>query len=161
MLKLLVVVASLFIGGGMAMGEPGGADGFSAVAAVDPGAKPEAQLDGEPQEVSEAPAYRVDDLTFLYLTHEVYLEPYVSCRPKVLGERSYVACWNETYSGRSPLNFWEYDGGDFLAPVSYTHLRAHETGRNLVCRLLLEKKKTTKFKSNMNLERYEKKSRRR
>src|SRR5674476_1651257 len=27
------------------------------------------------------------------------------------------------------------------ASVSYTHLRAHETGRNLVCRLLLEKKK--------------------
>src|SRR5678809_1743052 len=25
--------------------------------------------------------------------------------------------------------------------VSYTHLRAHETGSNLVCRLLLEKKK--------------------
>eukprot|EP01017_Pseudomicrothorax_dubius_P044686 TRINITY_DN7580_c0_g1_i4.p1 TRINITY_DN7580_c0_g1~~TRINITY_DN7580_c0_g1_i4.p1 ORF type:complete len:272 (-),score=27.87 TRINITY_DN7580_c0_g1_i4:13-828(-) len=29
-------------------------------------------------------------------------------------------------------------------PVSYTHLRAHETGRNLVCRLLLEKKKVCK-----------------
>ena len=28
--------------------------------------------------------------------------------------------------------------------VSYTHLRAHETGRNLVCRLLLEKKKKSK-----------------
>eukprot|EP01017_Pseudomicrothorax_dubius_P038172 TRINITY_DN5682_c0_g1_i12.p1 TRINITY_DN5682_c0_g1~~TRINITY_DN5682_c0_g1_i12.p1 ORF type:complete len:411 (-),score=92.69 TRINITY_DN5682_c0_g1_i12:10-1242(-) len=28
-----------------------------------------------------------------------------------------------------------------LETVSYTHLRAHETGRNLVCRLLLEKKK--------------------
>ena len=28
-----------------------------------------------------------------------------------------------------------------LMAVSYTHLRAHETGRNLVCRLLLEKKK--------------------
>ena len=28
-----------------------------------------------------------------------------------------------------------------LVAVSYTHLRAHETGRNLVCRLLLEKKK--------------------
>src|SRR5665213_4322588 len=28
-----------------------------------------------------------------------------------------------------------------LYTVSYTHLRAHETGRNLVCRLLLEKKK--------------------
>ena len=31
-------------------------------------------------------------------------------------------------------------GIEILA-VSYTHLRAHETGRNLVCRLLLEKKK--------------------
>src|SRR5674536_232881 len=30
------------------------------------------------------------------------------------------------------------------APVSYTHLRAHETPEHLVCRLLLEKKKTTK-----------------
>ena len=28
-----------------------------------------------------------------------------------------------------------------LVPVSYTHLRAHETKANLVCRLLLEKKK--------------------
>ena len=33
-----------------------------------------------------------------------------------------------------------------LTPVSYTHLRAHETGRNLVCRLLLEKKKKKKKK---------------
>ena len=29
-------------------------------------------------------------------------------------------------------------------PVSYTHLRAHETKANLVCRLLLEKKKNNK-----------------
>ena len=28
-----------------------------------------------------------------------------------------------------------------LTSVSYTHLRAHETKANLVCRLLLEKKK--------------------
>ena len=28
-----------------------------------------------------------------------------------------------------------------ISPVSYTHLRAHETRGNLVCRLLLEKKK--------------------
>src|SRR5665648_1221310 len=34
------------------------------------------------------------------------------------------------------------DGG----PVSYTHLRAHETRHDLVCRLLLEKKKKTKKK---------------
>eukprot|EP00658_Telonema_sp_P-2_P061145 TRINITY_DN49902_c0_g1_i1.p2 TRINITY_DN49902_c0_g1~~TRINITY_DN49902_c0_g1_i1.p2 ORF type:complete len:117 (-),score=23.70 TRINITY_DN49902_c0_g1_i1:59-409(-) len=31
-----------------------------------------------------------------------------------------------------------------LNPVSYTHLRAHETPEHLVCRLLLEKKKKTK-----------------
>eukprot|EP00658_Telonema_sp_P-2_P030425 TRINITY_DN22976_c0_g1_i3.p1 TRINITY_DN22976_c0_g1~~TRINITY_DN22976_c0_g1_i3.p1 ORF type:complete len:282 (+),score=66.86 TRINITY_DN22976_c0_g1_i3:151-996(+) len=30
-----------------------------------------------------------------------------------------------------------------FSPVSYTHLRAHETPEHLVCRLLLEKKKTT------------------
>ena len=28
-----------------------------------------------------------------------------------------------------------------IGPVSYTHLRAHETEADLVCRLLLEKKK--------------------
>ena len=30
-----------------------------------------------------------------------------------------------------------------VEPVSYTHLRAHETVLDLVCRLLLEKKKNT------------------
>ncbi len=33
------------------------------------------------------------------------------------------------------------DGG----AVSYTHFRAHETREDLVCRLLLEKKKIIKF----------------
>ena len=37
------------------------------------------------------------------------------------------------------------DGTLSFIPVSYTHLRAHETGRNLVCRLLLEKKKKNKI----------------
>ena len=32
-------------------------------------------------------------------------------------------------------------GIEGLIPVSYTHLRAHETVLDLVCRLLLEKKK--------------------
>ena len=31
-----------------------------------------------------------------------------------------------------------------VGPVSYTHLRAHETVLELVCRLLLEKKKIKK-----------------
>ena len=34
----------------------------------------------------------------------------------------------------------------YIAPVSYTHLRAHETDSYLVCRLLLEKKKQDKRK---------------
>ena len=33
--------------------------------------------------------------------------------------------------------------GALIIPVSYTHLRAHETVLDLVCRLLLEKKKAT------------------
>src|SRR5665213_4226005 len=40
-------------------------------------------------------------------------------------------------------------GRKVYTTVSYTHLRAHETGRNLVCRLLLEKKKKKK-KTNTN-----------
>src|SRR5665647_1859136 len=31
----------------------------------------------------------------------------------------------------------------YIIPISYTHLRAHETDSYLVCRLLLEKKKKT------------------
>ena len=35
----------------------------------------------------------------------------------------------------------EHDFNFKVKPVSYTHLRAHETVLDLVCRLLLEKKK--------------------
>src|SRR5450756_2556133 len=38
------------------------------------------------------------------------------------------------------------DGVIVPVPVSYTHLRAHETRHDLVCRLLLEKKKKRKVK---------------
>eukprot|EP00826_Nyctotherus_ovalis_P047424 TRINITY_DN5453_c0_g1_i11.p1 TRINITY_DN5453_c0_g1~~TRINITY_DN5453_c0_g1_i11.p1 ORF type:complete len:335 (-),score=92.55 TRINITY_DN5453_c0_g1_i11:6-1010(-) len=46
----------------------------------------------------------------------------------------------------------------YIGPVSYTHLRAHETGRNLVCRLLLEKKKKKKKKKNKKKKKKEKKN---
>ena len=36
-------------------------------------------------------------------------------------------------------------------PVSYTHLRAHETVLDLVCRLLLEKKKSTRQQTDSHL----------
>ena len=38
----------------------------------------------------------------------------------------------------------------FRTPVSYTHLRAHETVLDLVCRLLLEKKKKKTNNNNTN-----------
>ena len=41
--------------------------------------------------------------------------------------------------------------GERAEPVSYTHLRAHETVLDLVCRLLLEKKKTIKKKKLLHL----------
>ena len=37
------------------------------------------------------------------------------------------------------------------APVSYTHLRAHETVLDLVCRLLLEKKKKKLPKRDLSM----------
>eukprot|EP00658_Telonema_sp_P-2_P038753 TRINITY_DN27743_c0_g1_i1.p1 TRINITY_DN27743_c0_g1~~TRINITY_DN27743_c0_g1_i1.p1 ORF type:complete len:428 (-),score=96.13 TRINITY_DN27743_c0_g1_i1:53-1336(-) len=40
-----------------------------------------------------------------------------------------------------------------LNPVSYTHLRAHETPEHLVCRLLLEKKKKVRRRKNNERER--------
>src|SRR5674476_421811 len=46
-------------------------------------------------------------------------------------------------SGKVQVDLYtnEHEYWDSFTSVSYTHLRAHETGRNLVCRLLLEKKK--------------------
>src|SRR5665648_1221080 len=41
------------------------------------------------------------------------------------------------------------DSSSIILPVSYTHLRAHETRHDLVCRLLLEKKKKNKKKKNI------------
>src|SRR5450756_1022722 len=47
------------------------------------------------------------------------------------------------------VGVWEWLIGEATRatiPVSYTHLRAHETRHDLVCRLLLEKKKKKKQK---------------
>ena len=39
----------------------------------------------------------------------------------------------------------------YLGTVSYTHLRAHETVLDLVCRLLLEKKKNTTYNKPVSI----------
>ena len=44
-------------------------------------------------------------------------------------------------TGRSPNDKFIVDEPTTSSAVSYTHLRAHETVLDLVCRLLLEKKK--------------------
>ena len=50
------------------------------------------------------------------------------------GEREQTAAtWYEPLRDQGAI--------DLVTPVSYTHLRAHETVLDLVCRLLLEKKK--------------------
>src|SRR5664280_3252558 len=46
------------------------------------------------------------------------------------------------------LNFWKTVTD--IKPVSYTHLRAHETVLDIVCRLLLEKKKKKKKNKTNN-----------
>ena len=55
---------------------------------------------------------------------------------KLLTGKLYALCWN--------CNKFQFQGqlvGYSIDPVSYTHLRAHETVLDLVCRLLLEKNK--------------------
>src|SRR5674476_846439 len=51
-------------------------------------------------------------------------------------QESFLRVYRNLHAFRFDCSFHTW-----LYPVSYTHLRAHETGRNLVCRLLLEKKK--------------------
>src|SRR5664280_3329514 len=53
---------------------------------------------------------------------------------------------------------WDLLHGNLRHPVSYTHLRAHETVLDLVCRLLLEKKKTTEKKTRTPATMYIKKT---
>ena len=49
------------------------------------------------------------------------------------------------HEGMTPLGPVEALAFDQAHPVSYTHLRAHETVLDLVCRLLLEKKKNITY----------------
>src|SRR5450756_2198445 len=73
-----------------------------------------------------------------------------------LRARRYVVtardCWGVVGPGPRSQNSWVTERGLPARPirqlwaVSYTHLRAHETRHDLVCRLLLEKKNKTQIK---------------
>src|SRR5665647_3658534 len=66
-------------------------------------------------------------------------------RSRPVGAAPSSPLWSKAALTRAPP--WSSIGPPSLyrsqGPVSYTHLRAHETDSYLVCRLLLEKKKKT------------------
>ena len=67
-------------------------------------------------------------------------------------ELGYHFMHQETFEQVS-LDEYKIENPDLLkeGPVSYTHLRAHETVLDLVCRLLLEKNNTTLYTSELIL----------
>src|SRR5678809_596001 len=90
------------------------------------------------------------DLIQYYLDIAPWLLPHIVDRAMVIKRYPHGAAGEFFFMKRapSPRPPWieicniEHESGNIINfPVSYTHLRAHETGRNLVCRLLLEKKK--------------------
>ena len=66
---------------------------------------------------------------------------------KMQKNAEFLASYIKDLTGKS-LAVQAGTDGKGIIPVSYTHLRAHETGRNLVCRLLLEKKNKKKKTTN-------------
>src|SRR5674536_350010 len=68
---------------------------------------------------------------------------WVTARVRRPASAGHAPSQRDPHRGRADLNRGG-DRGPCVPPVSYTHLRAHETPEHLVCRLLLEKKKTKK-----------------
>ena len=68
---------------------------------------------------------------------------YATERAKVVGAENIYdfSLGNPSVPAPSIVNETIVQKVNTLDPVSYTHLRAHETDQYLVCRLLLEKKK--------------------
>ena len=59
-----------------------------------------------------------------------------------VGQDGYVTAEDVLFLRKNVYQNHELDQAEINSlPVSYTHLRAHETREDLVCRLLLEKKK--------------------
>ncbi len=56
-----------------------------------------------------------------------------------------IATGNDWRAIEAGAHSYAARNGRYAAPVSYTHLRAHETVLDLVCRLLLEKKTQTQY----------------
>src|SRR5665811_2522493 len=84
---------------------------------------------------------------------DVYKRQDVGFRPAAMGDEGFLARRHHAHGGVGLARQQrgdQFDGERLgaaaeaaadMRPVSYTHLRAHETVLDLVCRLLLEKKK--------------------
>src|SRR5660398_250752 len=81
------------------------------------------------------------DLRLLLNRNEVYVRGLKLGVPPVLSLNRHA---HADIFPVDPHDSGEEQGICPVKPVSYTHLRAHETKANLVCRLLLEKKKKTR-----------------
>ena len=86
-----------------------------------------------------------EDYTFKYSEGNFSLSsslPYSIFDTLIVTYRSLKLNLKKEYKRRSLVIKYDEKFGDTISvPVSYTHLRAHETVLDLVCRLLLEKKK--------------------
>ena len=68
------------------------------------------------------------------------LDPYINVDPGTMNPYQHGEVYVTEDGAETDLDLGHYE------PVSYTHLRAHETVLDLVCRLLLEKKNRKKKK---------------
>ncbi|VTU62548.1 asparaginyl-tRNA synthetase [Lactobacillus rhamnosus GG] [Lacticaseibacillus rhamnosus] len=68
-----------------------------------------------------------------------------------VNEEVTIGAWLTDKRSSGKIAFLQLRDGSayFQGAVSYTHLRAHETVLDLVCRLLLEKKKKKKTKKKI------------
>eukprot|EP00657_Telonema_sp_P-1_P010009 TRINITY_DN4299_c0_g1_i1.p1 TRINITY_DN4299_c0_g1~~TRINITY_DN4299_c0_g1_i1.p1 ORF type:complete len:113 (-),score=15.69 TRINITY_DN4299_c0_g1_i1:7-345(-) len=86
---------------------------------------------------------------------EVTVETWYHEQASSPGEANFVHAYEVTITNRGDdmvqLISREWHIKDTVGAVSYTHLRAHETVLDLVCRLLLEKKKKTRTKREHKL----------
>src|SRR5665648_1224995 len=83
--------------------------------------------------------FSIPRFSVLHVPHKAIL-PSISSD----GVISLASVTTQTHDVALPTRKSPFDTGQGLAipiSVSYTHLRAHETRHDLVCRLLLEKKK--------------------
>src|SRR5660398_302325 len=94
--------------------------------------------------------FKVGEVDFFACGLSLVLHPKNPMVPTVHANWRYFEMYDKQ---GNTIDQWFGGGQD---PVSYTHLRAHETKANLVCRLLLEKKKNKIEKKEQEIQKSKK-----